>query len=334
MRLYELFEGGWASTLTQDTKITPQMVGKAVDSINSFIAAFNAFLSNKSMPPVKQGHPVGSSNYWQRDLRLNPNKEYGDMDYLFFIPRLPDTTDAKNSSIYVELVKEFLAGRKDIQTENGQNLILKMDEGYMQIDLVHGYYENKEWLRALVPEYNVKGVISASLYSSLAELLDLSIGSYGVQAKLKGNIPVSFRQSKDVQLVNISKDPSNWARDTVAWFYKMAGGRGDPTIPAALAQAPGVNADEMKVADIAAAIKGIAVGLEANGLFGKLNLTKISNAEDMLSKINSIYASKMQAKINDPKFNKAQTLAAKQKVEDTRAKLAKAIDWVASLLNG
>ena len=42
----------------------------------------------------------------------------------------------------------------------------------------------------------------------------------------------------------------------------------------------------------------------------------------------------MQAKINDPKFNKAQTLAAKQKVEDTRAKLAKAIDWVASLLNG
>jgi len=283
---------------------------------------------------VKQGHPVGSSNYWQRDLRLNPNKEYGDMDYLFFIPRLPDTTDAKNSSIYVELVKEFLAGRKDIQTENGQNLILKMDEGYMQIDLVHGYYENKEWLRALVPEYNVKGVISASLYSSLAELLDLSIGSYGVQAKLKGNIPVSFRQSKDVQLVNISKDPSNWARDTVAWFYKMAGGRSDPTIPAALAQAPGVNADEMKVADIAAAIKGIAVGLEANGLFGKLNLTKISNAEDMLSKINSIYANKMQAKINDPKFNKAQTLAAKQKVEDTRAKLAKAIDWVASLLNG
>ena len=99
MRLIDLFEGGWASTLTQDTKITPQMVGKAVDSINSFIAAFNAFLSNKSMPPVKQGHPVGSSNYWQRDLRLNPNKEYGDMDYLFFIPRLPDTTDAKNSSI-------------------------------------------------------------------------------------------------------------------------------------------------------------------------------------------------------------------------------------------
>jgi len=334
MRLIDLFEGGWASTLTQDTKITPQMVGKAVDSINSFIAAFNAFLSNKNMPPVKQGHPVGSSNYWQRDLRLNPNKEYGDMDYLFFIPRLPDTSDAKNSSIYVELVKEFLAGRKDIQTENGQNLILKMDEGYMQVDLVHGYYENKEWLRALVPEYNVKGVISASLYSSLAELLDLSIGSYGVQAKLKGNIPVSFRQSKDVQLANISKDPSSWARDTVAWFYKMAGGRGNPTIPAALAQAPGVNADEMKVADIAAAIKGIAAGLEANGLFGKLNLTKISNAEDMLSKINSIYASKMQAKINDPKFNKAQTLAAKKKVEDTRAKLAKAIDWVASLLNG
>ena len=334
MRLIDLFEGGWASTLTQDTKITPPMVGKAVAAISFFITAFNTFLDSKDMPPVKQGHPVGSSNYWQRDIKLNPNKEYGDMDYLFFIPRLPDTTDAKNSSIYAELVKEFLKGKQDIQTENGLNLILKMGAGYMQVDLVHGYYENKDWLRALVPEYNVKGVVSMSLYSSVAELLDLSIGSYGVQAKVKGGVPVSFRQSKDTQLINISKDPANWARATVAWFYKIAGGQGKPNIPPELENAPGVNADEMKVSDIAAAIKGVAAGLEANRLFGKLNLSNISNAQDMLQKVNSIYAGKMQSKINDPKFNKAQTPAAKQKVEDTRAKLSKAIDWIDSLLNG
>ena len=61
MRLIDLFEGGWASTLTQDTKITPPMVGKAVAAISFFITAFNTFLDSKGMPPVKQGHPVGKT---------------------------------------------------------------------------------------------------------------------------------------------------------------------------------------------------------------------------------------------------------------------------------
>lgn len=332
MRINELLEGGWASTLTQNTKITPQLVGQAVSAVAGFISGFNRFLDSRGLPPIKQGHPVGSTNYWQRDLKQNPSREYGDMDYLFFIPRLPDMTDAANSAKISGLVKEYLKGNKDIQTENGQNLILKIGSDYLQIDLVHGYYENKEWLRALVPEYNVKGVISTSLYSSLAELIDVSIGSYGVQAKIRGGVPVSFRQSKDTQLVTISKDPRNWAKDVLAWFHRVSGSRQELQIPKELAAAPGVNPDEMKVSDIAAAIRGLAKGIEANRLFGKLNLTKVTNASDMLNKVSAIYANKMRSKIDDPKFDKAETPAAIQKAKDTKEKLAKAIDWIDRLL--
>ena len=73
------------------------------------------------MQEVQVGKPVGSSAYYKVD---DPDKEYGDIDILFYIPKLENTTDNKNKSIYADEIVEFLKGNSDIQTENGRNLIL------------------------------------------------------------------------------------------------------------------------------------------------------------------------------------------------------------------
>ena len=137
-------------------------------------------------------NPVGSTYYYQRDLQDNPDKEYGDIDVHFFIPRLPDQTDAANAATYATAVKEFADSTPGISTDSGRNVIFKLGNDHIQVDLVMAYYENKEWLGALTPEHNIKGVIGSTVYSSLAELLNLSISTNGVQAKLRDGQPVGI----------------------------------------------------------------------------------------------------------------------------------------------
>lgn len=295
-----IVEGGWASTLTQGTHNTPALVDKVVRTLPAMQQALNAFLKAKDLPPVKIGTPIGSTTYYQRDLTQNPTREYGDIDVNFFIPRLPDTTDNANESTYSAAIKEFCDANANYSTNNGQNVIIKVGEEYVQVDFVTAYYENEQWSRALGPEYNVKGVLSASLTSALAEALNLSFSGRGVQVKLRDGVPVAFKQSKDTELKTITNNPKTWAID----IAKFLGAR---TISPRLAKYPGMG-DEVKTQNTVNSIIGIAESL---------------NNPELVNQVKTIYISKINKAVNSSKFNKAVTPEAKKKADDTKALLTR-----------
>ncbi len=295
-----ILEGGWASTLTQGTHITPALVDVVVQSLPAFEQALNAFLKTKDLAPVKIGTPVGSTTYYKRDLAQNPTREYGDIDVNFFVPRLPDMSDNANEQTYSSAIKEFCDSNHNYSTNNGTNVIIKVGEQYVQVDFVTAYYENEQWSRALGPEYNVKGVLSASLYSSLAEALNLSFGGRGVQVKLQNGVPVSFRQTKDTELKTITNNPNTWAVDIAAFL-------GASTISARLAKYPGMG-DEIKTSNTINSIVGIAESL---------------GRPELIEQVKAIYISKISKAVNSSKFDKAVTPEAKKKAEDTKALLTR-----------
>ena len=295
-----ILEGGWASTLTQGTHITPALVDVVVQSLPALQQALNAFLKTKDLPPVKIGTPVGSTTYYKRDLAQNPSREYGDIDVNFFVPRLPSISDNANEQTYSAAIKEFCDSNPNYSTNNGTNVIIKVGNEYVQIDFVTSYYENEQWSRALGPEYNVKGVLSASLYSSLAEALNLSFGGRGVQVKLQNGVPVSFRQTKDTELKTVTNNPDTWAVD-IAKFL------GAPTISARLAKYPGMG-DEIRTLNTINSIVGIAESL------GK---------PELIEQVKAIYISKISKAVNSSKFDKAETPEAIKKAEDTKALLTR-----------
>jgi hypothetical protein len=53
MRAHELFEGGWESVATQNTKITPEITRAALQQVKKFTDDFNKYLAVQGELPVK-----------------------------------------------------------------------------------------------------------------------------------------------------------------------------------------------------------------------------------------------------------------------------------------
>jgi hypothetical protein len=302
----KLHEGGWANPVTQGTHITPQLVDMVFKVLNIFVKRLNVFLQSKEIPPVELGNPCGSTTYYKRDLMQNPTREYGDIDVNLFIPRIEGTTNNANADIIRTAVQEFCEGDPDFQTSNGTNVIVRVGKDYIQVDLITAFYHNKEWTNALAPEYNVKGVLCNSIYSSLGEALSLSIGGgHGVQGKFdsEGNL-VPFKTVKGVTLKTITNKPDSWALDIAKFF-------GCKKIHPLLKQYPG-KLDEVRVADMINSIKGIALSMELNG---------VGNSSELLQKIKSIYLGKIEKAATSSKYDKAATPEAKAKADHTKEML-------------
>lgn len=299
-------EGGWANPATQNTHITPALVEAVFKVLHTFVDNLNKHLTANNVPPVELGKPCGSTTYYKRDLVQNPEKEYGDIDVNLFIPRIEGTTNNANADIIRKQVIAFCEGSPDFQTSNGTNVIFKIGNDYVQVDLITAYYHNKEWTNALAPEHNVKGVLCNSLYSSLGEVLNLSIGGgHGVQAKTQNGELVPFRTVKGVELTTITNNPKTWALDIAKYF-------GCTKLSPRLKAYPGM-IGEIRVADIINSIKGIAETLALNGK---------ADSNSMLGKIKSIYLDKIDAVINSSKFEKAATPEAIAKAQQTKEMLA------------
>ena len=314
MRAHEFIEeGGWASTATQGTKITPQLVARVMQIlVKDFIPKLNTFLNNKGLGPTEISAPGGSATYFERDLIQNPEKEYGDVDVQFHIPRIEGTSNNANANIFKEAIKEFCNTTDDYSTDNGTNVILKSGNDFVQVDLVSSYYENKEWSNVLRPEHNVKGVLCNSLLSSLGEAINLSIGGgHGVQAKFQNNNLVPFRTVKDVELKTVTNKPKTWAVDVVRFF-------GCKKLSNRLQSYPGLVGGEVRVSDIINSIRSIAETLEMNN---KLPAS-YATANDMLKHIKSVYLDKINKVISSSKFDKAVTPDAIEKAEHTKHMLA------------
>jgi len=316
-----LTNGGWANSITQTTHITPLLVVQVLKVLDVFVQNLNNHLEAKNIPPVELGTPCGSTTYYQRDLIQDPDREYGDIDVNLHIPRIEGISNNANTTLIQNEVKNFCDGSRDFQTQNGTNVIFKMGEDHVQVDLVTSYLHNKAWSQALAPEYQVKGLLCNSLYSSLGETLHLSIGGgHGIQAKLQNNVLVPFRTVKDVKLTTITVNPKTWAVDIVKYF-------GCKTISNRLKSYPGL-LDEVHVADIINSIKGIAETLELNGKLPN----NFDHADEMLRQVKSIYLSKIGKAINSSKFDKASSEAAIAKAEQTKAMLSSKSEVFAKLI--
>ena len=306
-----LLNGGWANVKTQDTIITPIVVEKVLSVLkNNFEPQLNSYLKSKQLPPIQIGNPCGSGTYYKRDLQNNPTKQYGDIDVHFYIPRMPELNNNQTVQLFANNVKEFCDQSAEFETENGKNVICKLGNDYVQVDLVNIYYENAKWASALAPEHNVKGVLSASLYSSLAEALKLSIGDMGVQAKTVDGKLVKFNNTKGTKLHTISTNKETWAVDIANFF-------GAKKLSGWLEKYPGA-AEEIRIVDIIGSIKGIATTLEENQKLPQ----PYANAVELLATIKEIYLNKINKVITSNKFDKAATPAAVEKAEQTKRMLA------------
>jgi hypothetical protein len=203
--------------------------------------------------------------------------------------------------------------------------------GPVQVDLIYTYHEHANWSRALSPEYRVKGVISTSLTSALAEVLNLSFSTQGLQVKTRGGQPVSFRQSKDTQLHTVSLDPENWAADIYKFYYTLINRNTPGSLPADLKVHSGLK-DEQRLSDIVLSIKSLANAFDSEGMFGRGPLSHINSKQDMMTKVSSTFASKLEAVITSSKFDKAATPAAIEKADKTKLMLAKYRNEITKLL--
>ena len=306
-------EGGWASTATQNTVITPQLVANAMKLLQgSFVPSLNQFLKTKDMAPTKISRPGGSATYYERDLVQNPSKEYGDVDVQFHIPRIEGMGNSANEATYRNAVKEFCEGNQDFSTENGTNVIMQIGKDVVQVDLIMSYFSNARWIDALKPEWNVKGVLANSIYSAFGQALNISMGgSHGVQVKTIDGRIVPFRNNKGVTLHTITNNPDSWAIDIAKYF-------GCKKLSPLLSNNPGMPADgEIRIADMINSIRGIAESLEINSLLPN----GINTSTSFLMTVKKFYLDKIDSAIRSPKFDKAETPMAIEHAKHTKEML-------------
>jgi hypothetical protein len=321
MRMSEILEGGWASVKTQGTRITPETVDQVVSKMQEFESQFNQYLKQQNIPEIEIGRPVGSGTYYKRDLQQNPDREYGDIDIQFIIPEIDGMTTAQTVSQYMTAVKEFSEQQPGFESETGKNVIVQIGtQDYAQVDLVAIFKGRVEWSTALAPEYGTKGVLSASIYSALAEALNISISDLGVQAKTRDGKVVPFRQRKDTETKTVSTDKNNWGVDIVKFL-------GGDTVSDRLQEHPGMK-EEVRIADITETVKGIAESLEQSNSLPE----GYDSGEELLEKIQEVYLSKIDKIISSSKFDKAETAAAKKKAEETKQMLYDKSRKIASMI--
>ena len=317
--------GGWSKTVTQDVKLSPAIAKDAIAVMPKFEKDFNAYLKKNNYTPIKIGKAVGSTAYHEKDLKDNPTKEYGDIDIIFSIPRIDGLGESKNTSVYRDLVKSFINDVKpkylyDDGDQNGMNIIVDADGKWVQVDLVVAFNDTEDWTtHRMTPEHNLKGSFVGFLYASLAETLNVSIGTSGVQVKHIGSEIVPYKKIKVDRVETISTDIGKFALDILNYFFaRTHEGKAQPQIASKLKSMPGMNRDKIQIKDLAQAVKGLGESFELNKMFGGGDLKHVKNYSDFISQIKTAYARKADDAANATKFDKAVTPEAKKRAEDTK----------------
>lgn len=334
-----LTEGGWSNVATQSTKLTPATAKKAVSVLPKFETDFNAFLKTLGLPPIKIGKPVGSSSYIERDIKENPDKEYGDIDVLMIVPRLDGLSESKNNASYTAAVKEFVGTQPKpylLQDPDnfGNSIIVKIGDEHAQVDLVKTFGDIYEWASArMTPEHGLKGALLGNLFTSFGELLHISLGPSGVLVKEKAGEWVPYKSLKVDKVHTISLDMSRFLLDILKKVHDKIGSEEPLEVHPLLKKNIGMNKELMKASDLANGIKGIGKSFELNEMFGKGPLKNVRDYEDFISKIKAIYIEKNEKGARDTKFLKASTPEAKAKAEATKDLLLNKSKEISALLD-
>ena len=331
-----LGEGGWDTTVTQGTVINPAAVKKALTTVEKLIGGFNFFLSRKNIPDVRVGAPTGSSAYHDVDP---DDKIYGDIDLQLVVPEIEELqgkTTAQIQGYWYKLLDEFIKSSNlpyiHNDSEPGHPIVSIGDDKWVQVDIMPHPKPLEKWGRYRVtPERGVKGLLNGNMFSVLGELLTMSIQHAGVQFKVRDNVKQPYSTTrKDYELVTVTTDIENFVMDIFkheAELQKIKNPQVDPL----LQKYPGANINDIKIANLVNAVKGIARSFELNNMYGKGDLAKYADANDFINNFKSIYTEKAEKDINAVKRDKAETPEAKARAEDDRQKVAQGLEMVMGL---
>lgn len=320
-----LLEGGWSKTVTQGVKLTPEIAKKAISKLPKFEKEFNAFLKKQKYAPITIGKPIGSTAYYEKDLATNPEKEYGDIDIIFKIPKIDGLSDSKNVSIYANLVVDFISQEKpkylyDDGQQSGRSIIVDVDGQWVQVDLVAALEHVEDWTtHRMTPQHNLKGAFMGFLYASLAEVLNLSIGTSGVQVKHVGDGIVPFKKLKVDRVATVSTDIGNFGLHIFEYLHaRTHDGKSSSKIPASLKSNPGMNRDKIQFKDLAKTVHALGDAFDLNKMWDKGDLKGIKSQKDFISQIRTVYERKVEEAATASKFDKAASPEAKKKADDTK----------------
>lgn len=328
-------EGGWASTATQSTVLTPPVVKEAMATFKDFIAGFNRWLMSRSEYPVQVGNLVGSTAYVDVD---DDETIYGDIDVIVATPELEGKTTPQNAAHYGRLLKQYVLEKPplayDVPDPAETNVILQVGDKVIQVDLIWTTESVSRWTQyRMTPERSVKGLIGGKIYSILGDMLSMSIQTHGALMKVKDGEPVSYRLRKDTELITVSTDIENFGLDILKLiFTKTYPDRNKLKVSKELRERPGVDVAEVKVADLVKVVRGLARSFESNDLYGHYNLKEFSSYEDFISQFKTRYRERILRELNAAKYRKAETPGAKAAVKRAHDKIRKGLEMVEKLL--
>lgn len=329
-----LSEGGWASTATQGTKITPSTVRSVLPVAENFIKKFNIWAKAKGIPPVEVGNALGSTAYYQRDPE---DKEYGDIDLQVIAPDMEGKSAAQVGTIYNNYFNEFVQETKPKELDSNKftkNPVFRVGKDFVQVDFVWTVSSLSKWSKSrMTPPQNIKGAVHGSMFSSFGDIMNVSIQDSGAHIKIVGGKiqPYATTRKYD-RLETMSTDIERFGFDIVKWLHSYMKMPQPLKLAPLLKQNPGLATEEISSQQLSNVIKGVAQTFEINGMYGKGNLSRFSNANDFINAFVENFANKMQKSISSTKFDKAQSPEAKKKAQDTKDKLQYGIEYVAKLM--
>jgi len=339
MRIQELLEGGWDTTVTQGTVIKPATVKITLSKVQQFVNDFNRWLSGTNQGPVELGRPTGSGTYHEIDSKEDPGKIYGDIDLQMIAPDVPGASYYQYTMHWNRLADEFIKSQHPDyihpgESKPGHPIFQIGPDQYVQVDFMWHPPHLRAWGAArATPERGIKGLLAGNLYSVLGELLDMSIQHAGVQLKTIDGEHVPFSKQKGTVIKTISTDPRNFIYDIFANEYEQITGRDASTakLDPLLKSFRGNDPDDVKIAKMVNAIKGLARSFELNGMYGKKDLAGFVDANDFLDKFMQRYEGKAQGDVNSAKRAKAETPEAKARAEADRQKVLTGLEMVKGL---
>jgi len=334
MKIFEILrEGGWDSTVTQSTVINPAVVKSALAVAQKFTQDFSTWLNSKGLDPVEMGNPTGSSAYHTVDPEEHV---YGDID-LQMIAAPVEGTASQFAGYYNKLVDQFIAEQRpqyihyEGRPANGHIIVALGNNAYVQIDLIWTTPKLSNWARwRMTPERGVKGLIYGNMYSSLGEIMGLAIQHSGVQMKIKNDQPISYQRGrKEDRIETLSTNIERFAYDLLVELFKRINpGETKVRVSSTLKAHPGLKTEDVKIQDLALAIKGLAESFELNNMYGKHVLAPFANKEEFINKFLQHYIGKADEAANATKFDKATTPEAQARAQDTKNKIAKGVEMV------
>lgn len=332
-------EGGWDTTLTQNTVLHPRIVSVALQVVDRFVADFNAWLTAKNLPQVRRGRPTGSSAYHEIDTIEDPEKVYGDIDLQMIGEEIPGKSYGQFTGYWNTLADQFVKEMKPAyvdmsESKPGHPIFQVGKADYVQIDFMWHPERLERWGAARVtPERGMKGLLMGNMFSTLGEILDMSIQHAGVQLKVIDGVHVPFSKQKDTQTVTVTTDPTTFLLDILKYEAEQQGVP-HPIVDPRLRRFKGINTDNVKISDLAEGIKGLANSFAANMMYGEGDLAKFADGQDFLQKFLARYEEKAMLDVNAKKREKAATPQAIARAEQDKQKVLQGLATVKGYFNG